>query len=93
MPRPPLRAGGMSLSEQLKGLGEEVRAVREKHGKKASVDESAPLVEAEMSGKDGGDGNLFDRNGMSLLASARTRRIQDVLGDMEGLSESQQVTH
>jgi hypothetical protein len=36
----------------------------------------------------GGDGNLFDRSGGSLLPSARTRRIQGILEDMEELSES-----
>jgi hypothetical protein len=37
--------------------------------------------------KGGGDGNLFDRSGGSLLPSARTRRIQEVLEEMDELSE------
>lgn len=37
--------------------------------------------------KGGGDGNLFDKSGGSLLPSARTRRIQEVLEEMDELSE------
>jgi hypothetical protein len=37
--------------------------------------------------KGGGDGNLFDKSGRSLLPSARTRRIQEVLEEMDELSE------
>lgn len=77
----------LSLSEQLRGLGEEVRQAKEKATAARRTDDANIVVEAEMSGKEGGDGNLFDKHGMSLLASARTRRIQEVLGDMQDLSE------